>query len=227
MLPQKWYSASGSTPILKKHGTVPILREHSHKSGVVLPGVLPNKLKLYTGSDLDIICNLDILLPLDTLGTLSVLLFFFWFWGVLPIGLYYNMYNKYSHWQKISLLGVLPTKNKITEIIISCQDHSHCTILVCLGVLLEVLFHFGRSAPAKVVQDHVWLIQEYSQKHYTTFVGALPQKWYSTFGSTPKHTKLYNGSDLNMIFWSLYITTTGHSGSPLSRFIFGFWEYSQ
>ena len=75
MLPQKWYSASGSTPVLNKHGTVSLLWEHSHKNGVVLPGVLPNKLKLYTGSDLDMICNLDILLPLDTLGTLSVLLF--------------------------------------------------------------------------------------------------------------------------------------------------------
>ena len=75
VLPQKWYSASGSTPVLIEHGPVPLLREHSYKSGIVLPGVIPNKLKQYTGNDLDIICNLDILLPLDTLGALSVLLF--------------------------------------------------------------------------------------------------------------------------------------------------------
>ena len=69
VLPQKWHSASRSTPKLKKHGTVPLLQELSHKSGIVLPGVLPNKLKLYTGGDLDMICNLDILLPMDTLST--------------------------------------------------------------------------------------------------------------------------------------------------------------
>ena len=72
VLPEKWYSASGSTPVLNKYGPVPLLQEHSHKSGIVLPGVLLNKLKLYYGSDLDMICNLDILLPLDTLGALSV-----------------------------------------------------------------------------------------------------------------------------------------------------------
>ena len=55
VLLQKWYSASGSTPVLKKHGTVPLLREHSHKSSIGLPGVLLNKLKLYNGSDLDMI----------------------------------------------------------------------------------------------------------------------------------------------------------------------------
>ena len=75
VLPEKWYSASGSTPVLNKHGPVPLLREHSNKSGIVLLGVLLNKLKLYTGSDLDMICNLDILLPLDTLGVLPLLLF--------------------------------------------------------------------------------------------------------------------------------------------------------
>ena len=55
VLPEKWYSASGSTTILNKHGPVPLLQEHSHKSGIVLPGVLPNKLKLYNWSDLDMI----------------------------------------------------------------------------------------------------------------------------------------------------------------------------
>ena len=49
--------------------------EYSRKSGIELPGVLPKKLFLYTGSDLDMIYNLDILLPLDTLGVLPVLLF--------------------------------------------------------------------------------------------------------------------------------------------------------
>ena len=55
VLPQKWYSASGITPLLNKHGPVPLSWEHSHKSCIVLPGVFLNKLKLYTGSDLDMI----------------------------------------------------------------------------------------------------------------------------------------------------------------------------
>ena len=122
VLPQKWYSASGSTPVLNKCGPVPLLQEHSHKSGIVLPGVLPNKLNLYTGSDLDMICNLDILLPLDTLGALSVLLFFvsgsspnrliFCQWeyllymllgrgGVLGLG------NGSGSWVKKRLMGIL------------------------------------------------------------------------------------------------------------------------
>ena len=74
VLPEKWYSASGSTPVLNKHGPVPLLREHSHKS---TSGSTPKQT----------ICNLDILLPLNTLGVLSVLLF--WFLGVLPIGLFF------------------------------------------------------------------------------------------------------------------------------------------
>ena len=45
------------------------------KIGIVLPRVLPKKLFLYTESDRDMIYNLDILLPLDTLGVLPVLLF--------------------------------------------------------------------------------------------------------------------------------------------------------
>ena len=60
---------------MKQQGVGPLLREYSRKSGIVLPGVLPKTLFLYTGSDLDMIYNLDILLPLDTLGVLSVLLF--------------------------------------------------------------------------------------------------------------------------------------------------------
>ena len=75
VLPQKCCSASGSTPVLKKQSVGPLLREYSRKSGIVLPGVLPKRLFLYTGSDLDMIYNLDILLPLDTLGVLPVLLF--------------------------------------------------------------------------------------------------------------------------------------------------------
>ena len=75
VLPQKCCCASGSTPVLKKQSVGPLLREYSHKSGIVLPGVLPKRLILYTGSDLDMIYNLDILLPLDTLGVLPVLLF--------------------------------------------------------------------------------------------------------------------------------------------------------
>ena len=76
VLPQKCCSASGSTPIIKKQSVGPLLREYSRKSGpTILPGVLPKRLFLYTGSDLDMIYNLDILLPLDTLGVLPVLLF--------------------------------------------------------------------------------------------------------------------------------------------------------
>ena len=76
VLPQKCCSASGSTPVLKKQSVGPLLREYSRKSGpTILPGVLPKRLFLYTGSDLDMIYNLDILLPLDTLGVLPVLLF--------------------------------------------------------------------------------------------------------------------------------------------------------
>ena len=75
VLPQKCCSASGSTPVLKKQSVGPLLWEYSRKSGIVLPGVLPKRLFLYTGSDLDMIYNLDILLPLDTLGVLPVLLF--------------------------------------------------------------------------------------------------------------------------------------------------------
>ena len=48
---------------------------YSRKIGKVIPGVLPKKLFLYTGSDLDMIYNLDILFPLDTPGVLPVLLF--------------------------------------------------------------------------------------------------------------------------------------------------------
>ena len=65
----------GLQEYLWKYLEVPLLREYSHKSGIVLPGVLPKRLFLYTGSDLDMIYNLDILLPLDTLGVLPVLLF--------------------------------------------------------------------------------------------------------------------------------------------------------
>ena len=77
------FLGSGSTP-----GRLIFCQwEYSHKSGIVLPGVLPKKLFLYTGSDLDMIYNLDILLPLDTLGVLPVL--FFWFLGVLLEGLFF------------------------------------------------------------------------------------------------------------------------------------------
>ena len=41
----------------------------------VLPGVLPNRLKKYTGSYRDLIHNLEILLQLDTLEALLILLF--------------------------------------------------------------------------------------------------------------------------------------------------------
>ena len=66
----------GSTPILTNMFLEPLLWEHSHKNGIGLPGVPPNNQKLYIGSKLDMIYNLDILLPLDTLGVLPEGLFF-------------------------------------------------------------------------------------------------------------------------------------------------------
>ena len=60
----------GSTPVLTNMFLGPLLWEHSHKNGIALLGVLPNNQKLYIGSRLDMIYNLDILLPLDTLGVL-------------------------------------------------------------------------------------------------------------------------------------------------------------
>ena len=66
----------GSTPVFTNLFLRPLLWEHSHKNGIALPGVLPNNQKLYIGSRLDMIYNLDILLPLDTLGVLPEGLFF-------------------------------------------------------------------------------------------------------------------------------------------------------
>ena len=77
----------GSTPVLKNMFLGPLLWEHSHKNGIALPGVLPINKKLFIGSRLDMIYNLDILLPLDTLGVLLEGLFFSL--GVLPEGLFY------------------------------------------------------------------------------------------------------------------------------------------
>ena len=108
VLPQKCCSASGSTPILKKQSVGPLLREYSRKSGpTILPGVLPKRLFLYTGSDLDMIYNLDILLPLDTLGVLPVLLFLVS--GSTPGRLIFCQW-KYSRKSGIVLPGVLRKK---------------------------------------------------------------------------------------------------------------------
>ena len=52
----------GSTPVLINMFLGPLLWEHSHKNGIALPGVLPKSQKLYIGSDLNMIYNLDILL---------------------------------------------------------------------------------------------------------------------------------------------------------------------
>ena len=161
----------GSTPIFTNLFLRPLLWEHSHKNGIALLGVLPKSKKLYIGSDLNMIYNLDILLPLDNLGVLAILLlllslstpgrliFSLWEYsqkayfmsvGVLVIHdiillesiskssgntpntfifahweysqnayfcslgvLLKFVYNKHSHWPKISLLGVLPeSKNE-------------------------------------------------------------------------------------------------------------------
>ena len=78
------FKGFGSTP----RSAIPDLREYSHKSGIVPLGVLPDPLKLCTGSGHDMICRSVIILPLDTMGALPE--------------------------TKISILGVLPeTKNKI------------------------------------------------------------------------------------------------------------------
>ena len=106
VLPQKCCSASGSTPILKKQSVGPLLREYSR---IVLPGVLPKRLFLYTGSDLDMIYNLDILLPLDTLGVLPVLLFLVS--GSTPGRLIFGQWKcllYYSQRAGVEVLGVLP-----------------------------------------------------------------------------------------------------------------------
>ena len=68
-------SAQYSTPV----SAIPLMWEYScikkTKCWTTFAGVLPKKLILYTGSDLDMMYNLDILLPLDTLRVLPVLLF--------------------------------------------------------------------------------------------------------------------------------------------------------
>ena len=60
------YKRFGSTP----RCAIPDLREYSHKSGIVPLGVLPDPLKLCTGSGHDMICRSVIILPLDTMGAL-------------------------------------------------------------------------------------------------------------------------------------------------------------
>ena len=73
---------------------------------LVTLGVLPKKLFLSTGSDLDMIYNLDILLPLDTLGVLPVLLLLVS--GSTPGRLIFCQWD-YSRKSGIVLLRVLPT----------------------------------------------------------------------------------------------------------------------
>ena len=51
----------------------------------------------------------------------------------------------------------------INQDYISCQAYSQCTIFGCLGVLLEVLYHFCGSAPTRVVRETCLFIREYSQ----------------------------------------------------------------
>ena len=72
VLPVYDFKGFGSTP----RSAIPDLREYSHKSGIVPLGVLPDPLKLCTGSGHDMIYKSVIILPLDTLGALPVLLFF-------------------------------------------------------------------------------------------------------------------------------------------------------
>ena len=128
VLPQKCCSASGSTPIIKKQSVGPLLREYSRKSGpTILPGVLPKRLFLYTGSDLDMIYNLDILLPLDTLGVLPVLLFLVS--GSTPGRLIFGQWK--------CLLYML--------------YYSQRADLEVLGVLLIHLFLVSKSTPGRLI----------------------------------------------------------------------------
>ena len=142
------------------------MREYSHKSGIAhTSGSTPKEIFFYTGSDLDMIYSIDILLPLDTLGVLPVLLFLvsgstlntlIFIKQALPLPLTKNKPSG-STPRKIKVLGVLPEclMEAIYQDYISCQDHSQCTKIVSLGVLPEVLYHFCRSTPAKVVQHFV------------------------------------------------------------------------
>ena len=65
--PQKCFSASGigSTPVLKKQSVGPLLREYSCKSGIVLPGVLPKRLFLYTGTGSDLFGSTGLLMDIN------------------------------------------------------------------------------------------------------------------------------------------------------------------
>ena len=76
----------GSTPIFTNLFLRPLLWEHSHKNGIALPGVLPNNQKLYIGSRLDMIYNLDILL--QTIPIYYSQYLYFCSLGVLPEGLF-------------------------------------------------------------------------------------------------------------------------------------------
>ena len=76
----------GSTPIFTNLFLRPLLWEHSHKNGIALPGVLPKSQKLYIGSDLNMIYNLDILL--QTIQIYYSQYFYFCSLGVLPEGLF-------------------------------------------------------------------------------------------------------------------------------------------
>ena len=123
VLPVLIFLVSGSTP----RRLIFCQWEYSCKSGIVLLGVLPKRLFLYTGSDLDMIYNLDILLPLDTLGVLPVLLFLVS--GSTPRRLIFG--------QLKCLLHML--------------YYSQRADLEVLGVLLIHLFLVSRSTPGRLI----------------------------------------------------------------------------
>ena len=66
VLPVYDFKGFGSTP----RSAIPDLREYSHKSGIVPLGVLPDPLKLCTGSGHDMICRSVIILPMYTMRAL-------------------------------------------------------------------------------------------------------------------------------------------------------------
>ena len=95
----------GSTPMLTKMFLGPLLWEHSHKNGIAILAVLPYNQKSYIGSELDMLYNLDILLPLGTLGVLPTVLFLLS--GSTPRRLIFALWE-YSWKAYFGSMGVLP-----------------------------------------------------------------------------------------------------------------------
>ena len=116
---------------------------------------------------------------------------------------YYIMYNKHSHWHKISLLGVLPErKNKPSGSTPRVSNGSNISRLYIMSSLLPMYnFWLFGSTPGSAI-PFLWECSHKSgprnmfvntgvlpMPSWTIFVGALPQTWYSSSGSTPEDPK--------------------------------------